>query len=134
MPTVSFPSIAPTARTYAPGKYPQKDFVALNGAITRMVYGTRRSGAELSLDFDNITDANAALILQNYELVTAANNWIVFSSTNGSIGTGASLAAYIQESGGSGLRWRYAEPPQITSVVPGRSSVRCRFVGELDAA
>lgn len=132
MPAVAFPNIPPTARSYSPGKYPQTEFVAQNGAVTRMLYGNRRLNAELSLEFSNITDGSAALILQNYETVTKTNDWVSFTAANGSIGAPA-LASYLQESGGSGLRWRYAEPPQVTSVLPGRSSVQCRFVGELDA-
>lgn len=134
MPAVAFPAVAPTGRSYNPGKYPQREFVALNGAVTRMIYGNKRSNAELSLEFNNITDSNAALILQNYETVTRTNDWVSFTAANGALGAGSSLVNYLQESGASGLRWRYADPPEVTSVIPGRSSVRCRFVGELDAA
>jgi len=43
-----------------------------------------------------------------------------------------SLATYIQEKGGSGLKWRYASPPSVTGVVPGRSTVQCQFQAFLD--
>ena len=134
MPAIPFPAIKPTGRAYTPGAYPSAEFKALNGATTRMLYGNRRSDAELSLDFANIPDSNAALILRNYEQVAPSGDWVSFTSATGSAGAAAELAVYLQESGGSGLRWRYEGPPQISSVFPGRSTVKATFVGQLDAA
>ena len=134
MPAVPFPAVKPTGRSYSPGTYPMAEFKSLSGVTTRMLYGNRRSDAELQLEFANITDANAALILLNYEQVMPTSNWVSFTNTTGSLGAASALAAYLQESGGSGLRWRYADAPQVSSVVPGRSTVQVTFVGQLDAA
>ena len=133
MPAVAFPPIKPTGRSYTPGAYPTAEFKALNGATTRMLYGNHRSDAELSLEFSNISDTSAALILRNYEQVTPTGDWVSFTSATGAAGAGSSLAAYLQESGGSGLRWRWDGPPDLTSVAPGRSTVRTKFIGQLDA-
>jgi hypothetical protein len=132
--SVPFPAVKPTGRSYTPGAYPTAEFKSLSGVTTRMLYGNRRSDAELSLEFGNITDTNAALILRNYEQVTPTGDWVSFTSATGSLGAASPLATYLQESGGSGLRWRYAEAPQVSSVFPGRSTVRVTFVGQLDAA
>jgi hypothetical protein len=132
MAAVAFPAIKPTGRSYSPGTYPLAEFKALNGATTRMLYGNRRSDAELSLEFANISDDNAALILRHYEQLGASDDWASF--TTGAAGASSSLAAFMQESGGSGLRWRYADAPQVSSVFPGRSTVQVTFVGQLDAA
>ena len=133
MPAVAFPPIKPTGRSYTPGSYPTAEFKALNGVTTRMLYGNRRSDAALNLDFQNISDRNAALILRNYERVTPTGDWVGFTSANGSAGARSDLAAYLEESGGSGLRWRYDGPPDVRSVVQGRSTVQCKFIGQLDA-
>ena len=133
MPAVAFPPIKPTGRSYTPGSYPTAEFKALNGATTRLLYGNRRSDAELQLTFQNISDENAALILRNYEQVTPTGDWVGFTSATGSAGASSALAAYLQESGGSGLRWRYEGPPSVNSVAPGRSTVQCKFIGQLDA-
>ena len=133
MPAVAFPPIKPTGRSYTPGSYPTAEFKALNGATTRLLYGNRRSDAALSLEFQNISDKNAALILRNYERVTPTGDWVRFTSADGSAGARSDLAAYLEESGGSGLRWRYESPPDVRSVVPGRSTVQCKFIGQLDA-
>ena len=128
---VGFPNIRPSGRSYSPGTYPQTQFEAQNGTVTVVRFGSRRVNAELSLSFANISDDEASGILRNYEKVNSAWDYVTFSNNNGSV-TSGSLAGYIQESGGSGLRWRYAEPPSITSVSPGASNVQCKFVGVLD--
>lgn len=128
---VAFPSLKPASRRYSPGEYPQTDFVAQNGARTVIRFGSRRVDSELDLRFDNITNTEAAAILANYEAVNRTWENVTFTPQDGSVGAGA-LAQYIQESGGSGLRWRYSGPPTVTSVKPGISSVSCKFVGTLD--
>lgn len=131
---VAFPSISPSSRSYSPGNFPQTEFRAQNGALTVVRFGSRRVDSELDLEFQNITDADAALILANYEAVNRAWDSVTFSTASGTSGISGSLADYISEAGGSGLRWRYAEPPSVTSVLPGRSTVRCRFIGIMDGA
>ena len=132
MSAIPFPDIRPSSRSYSPGAYPQTDFQAQNGARTVVRFGNRRVDSSLSLNFANITDAQASLILGNYEEVNRDWNNVTFSATTGTAGASSELAAYLAETGGSGLLWRYAEPPQVTSVYPGVSSVRCKFVGTLD--
>lgn len=131
---VAFPSVRPSGRSYSPGTYPQTEFRAQNGAVTVVRYGNFRVDSELSLEFQNISDTDAALILANYEAVNSVWDYVTFTTSTGALGAGSTLANYIQEVGGSGLRWRYAEPPTVTSVVPGRSTVQCKFVGIMDGA
>jgi len=129
---VAFPALVPTRRQYSPGAYPQQQFVALNGATTTLRYGNRRYDAELNLAFQNITDANAAKILKIYEDTMVSDDWVTFTSSDVAGGAGSSLAAYIREVGGSGLRWRFADPPSVDSVKPGLSSLTVRFIARLD--
>jgi len=131
---VAFPDIKPSSRRYSPGDFPQTEFRAQNGALTVVRFGNRRTDAELQLGFKNITDDEAAQVLANYEAVNSEWDYVTFATNTGAVGAGSALANYIREVGGSGLRWRYAEPPKVSSVVPGRSSVDCRFVAVLDAA
>jgi len=129
---VKFPDIEPTSRSYNPGVYAQTEFKALNGSTTVLRYGNKRSDSELRVGFANITDSQAAEIMQNYELVNSTWDYVEFTNKNNLIGIdSSSLAAYVAENAG-GRKWRYAEPPSVTSVVPGRSSVQCRFQAFLD--
>ena len=132
MPAIPFPALKPTSRSYGPGSFPQSEFKALNGASTRVIYGNRRSDADLSLTFANITDTQAATVLALYDQVTPVDDWVSFSTNDGAAGASAPLAAYLREVGGSGLRWRFAEPPSVSSVKPGLSTVQVSMVGNLD--
>ena len=131
---VAFPALKPSSRSYSPGIYPQTEFRAQNGATTVVRFGSRRVDAQLELGFENITDAQAASILSNYEAVNRGWDWVTFTANDGAIGAGAALASYLREVGGSGLRWRYADAPSVTSIQPGISSVQCKFIGVLDGA
>jgi hypothetical protein len=130
MAAIAFPLLKPSARSYSPGTFPQTEFRAQNGALTILRYGNRRVDSTLSLEFRNITDDNAALIIQNYEAVNSRDNNVTFTETTGAAGTSAAYSKFIKEDG-TGLKWRYAGPPEITSVVNGRCTVVCEFVGNL---
>ena len=124
---VLFPLVRPTSRTYKPGKRPSTIFEAQNGATTLVEFGTQQVNAELKLVFRNISDENAGLIIDNYNSITQ-NNWVLFDGTSGLSGMAGTLQEKVED-GYKSLRWRYAEPPQVTSVFPGISTVSCSFVG-----
>ncbi len=144
-----FPQIVPTSRSYTPGRYPSTDFESLDGTKTHIRYGNKRVNATLSLGFSNITDAEAASILDNYEEVNSVWDYVEFNfeAFAGALGgvdrIGPSwhnfaLSKYIREENNktvrpSGLKWRYSGPPSVTSVYPGISNVSCNFVACLDA-
>jgi len=128
-----FPTVKPTSRSYNPGTYPSTTFESLDGTKTHLRFGNKRVNATLTLGFSNITDADAALILANYEDVNSDWDYVTFSSANGTVGVDStSLSNYLKESG-SGLKWRYSGPPSITSTFKGMSNVSCSFVACLDA-
>ena len=129
----SFPTSVPTptTRSYSPGTYPQAEFEAQNGAKTVIRYGKNRTNATLSLGFSNITDAQAASILSNYEAVNSVWDNVTFNGTNVIDGADSQLQTFFKE--GTPLKWRYSGPPSVTSVYPGISNVSCSFVACLDA-
>jgi len=128
----SFPSgLKPTSRSYRPGKFPQVAFEALNGATTMIRYGQKPYNAQLTLTFANIDDADAARIISHYEERMATFSNVTFSGNDGLAGLGTALSVEMGEFA-SGLKWRYAEPPQVESVYPGISTVTCTFTGYLD--
>lgn len=130
MAAIAFPNIKPSARRYSPGIFPQTEFRSQNGALTILRYGNKRVDSTLSLEFRNITDDNAALIIQNYEAVNSAGNNVTFTQSTGASGASSQFSTFLRENG-TGLKWRYAQPPEITSVVKNRCTVNCEFVGNL---
>ena len=133
---VDFPNIKPSSRTYTPGRYPQVEFVAQNGAKTVLRYGNKKVDAKLTLGFTNITDLEANQILNLYEEVNSDYDFIHFSSNTALAGiNNSSLSRKFGERDASGntlLRYRFDGPPTVTSVRPGRSNVQCKFVACLD--
>ena len=129
MPARAFPNIKPSSRTYTPGNFPQTEFRAQNGALTILRYGNKRVDSTLSLEFRNIPDSQAKLIIDNYINVNQDLDTVTFLLGNGGAGINDNgLLNYIKEQG-TGLSWRYAGPPQITSTFKGRSTVVCEFIG-----
>ena len=138
MAQIDFPvDITPTSRNYSPGEFPQSVFEAQNGAKTVLRYGNKRVNASLSLSFKNITDNQAAQILANYENINSDWDYLDFNGTDvlkGITPTTSTLKTYVRESS-SGLRWRYAKAPQVSSgTYPGVSNVSCSFVACLDGS
>ena len=130
---VDFPAIKPTSRSYNPGTYPSTTFESLDGTKTHLRFGNKRVNATLTLGFSNIPDADAALILANYEDVNSDWDYVTFNRGYATSGvTDTSLLAYLKESGSS-LKWRYSAPPSVTSTFKGKSNVSCSFVACLDS-
>ena len=142
-----FPTIKPTSRSYSPGTYPSTDFESLDGTKTHLRFGNKRVNATLTLGFSNISDADAALIIENYEDVNSNWDYVVFDVVSGSTFNGtyalAGLGNHdmpntkglkdIVKEGGPGLKWRYSGPPTVTSTFKGLSNVSCSFVACLDS-
>lgn len=141
---IDFPSgISPNRRKYTPGNYPVKDFEGLNGAVTTLQYGNQKVDSMLDMVFTNIPDEKAYEIFLHYEEVNGGRGengeryWAVLSKEI-SIGpmagiSSTDLSGVMAESQGV-LRYRYAEPPTITSVFPGTSTVTVKLRGYMDGA
>jgi hypothetical protein len=143
-----FPQIKPTSRSYSAGTYPSTNFESLDGTKTHLRYGNKRVNATLTLGFSNISDQEAALIIENYEDVNATWDYVTFNAANGVSGVSnttelkppiagqsdptSSLQSLIKE-GGLSLKWRYSGPPTVTSTFKGLSNVSCSFVACLDS-
>ena len=127
------PSIKVSTRSYNPGVYPSASFQSLDGTKTHIRYSNKRVDASLKLGFTNISDADAALILDNYQSVNSVWDYVSFDNSKITDGiASSSLKTFLNESGTS-LRWRYSSPPEVISVFPGISNVNCNFVACLDS-
>ena len=127
---MGFPELVPTSRSFDPGNWPVKQFRSQNGAEVRILYGSRRTGMELSLSYSNITDVQAEQFLDHFE--ECKGTFLTFLFTGGA-GAKRGWQGNTDALGAaqSGNRWRYAEAPQLESVRPGRSNVSVKLVGVL---
>lgn len=124
---MAYPSLTPSTRNYSSGDYPVKTFTSQSGAESRILYGSRRTGMTLELQYDNLTDANAELFLDHYD--ETKGTYITFtlpaSAFSGWSGNKDAIDAATANS------WRYDGPPQVSNVRPGISSVQIKLVGVL---
>ena len=125
----NFPSITPSGRSFKPGVYPQKTYRSMAGVVIKRTYGNSPYGAQLQLDFDNITDASVVTIIDHYRSQTAANRRFNLS-TAVTAGMSTALASRANASL-DGLRWEYADAPDVQSVRPGINKVRVTLTGEI---
>ena len=70
----AFPDITPSQRVYTAGTFPQAEFQGLNGAVTTLQYGVKTVDSKLEMTFQNISDAEANAILDNYEAVNSGSD------------------------------------------------------------
>jgi len=129
---VTFPSIEPTARNFTAPKWPTTGITSQSGVTTRRLWGSRPSQAQLSLGFDNISDDNAAAIMQAYNSAKGATTDLILPAALFS-GASSTLTTWLNGTAtGAGLKWFFTEdPPSIESVFPGRSSVKVTLIAEL---
>lgn len=124
---MAYPTLVPSSRNYNSGDYPVKTFRAQSGSESRILYGNRRTGMTLELQYDNITDANAELFLDHYD--ETKGSYATFTLSSGALtgwtGNTDALDAATANS------WRYEQPPQVSNVRPGISSVQIRLIGVL---
>lgn len=136
-----FPNLTPTSRSFSPGKYPQTMFEAQNGAVSVVRYASKPVNATLQLTFQNISDYDADSLIDHYHSVN--DDWdYAFFPVNHPVLGGMDASSAVSSSGGDlernlagqpgGLRWRYTEPPRITSVFPNVSTVECSLTAYLD--
>ena len=127
-----FPEITPSSRSYRPGKQPETMFESQNGSTVLVQFGGRFVNSELELEFRNISDEDARIILNHYESVVG-DDYVIFNQQRGLGGMAKTLRDNMQK-GNDLLRYRYKEPPSLQSVYPGVSTIRCSFVGLLYGA
>ena len=128
---VTFPTnLKPSARSYKPGQYPQTFFQSINGATSVVQFGAQEFNAELTLQFTNIDDNDASQIIATYK--SANSRWDYVRFTSGALDcAGSSMKGRMQE---GTLKWRFAEPPQVTYKFQNICDVSCSFIAYLDGA
>lgn len=124
-----FPSIRPTGRNYIMGQLPMKIYRGLNGGTVKRVFGNRLLGHTIELNFQNISDANAKLIVDHYNGEYGSYGRFTLPDAVFSGVDNSALLSTLKAP--TSIQWEYAEPPAIETVFKGRSTVTVRLVGEI---
>jgi hypothetical protein len=124
----SFPAFLPTARNFQLGEYPVKTYRAMSGAVVRRSFGNRAFNYTLDLEYQNVFEFTVNNILAHYNNQGGSALGFtvppeVFSGYSGTL-QGKVRTPF-------GIEWLYAEPPSVSSVIAGISSVTVKLIGEM---
>jgi hypothetical protein len=121
---MAFPNVKPASREFSPGDWPIKRFNSQSGSEIRILYGSRRVNAKLTLGYENIVDTVADDFLADYtaQYGTLRTFTLPANVRAGWTGTASAIDAP------PGTRWRYESEPRVTSVYRGLSSVQVTLV------
>ena len=110
----SFPARRPTARSFSIGEYPTKTYKSLGGTIVRRSFGNRAINYALDMRFDAISQVALETIFAHYHGQQGNANGFTLPSEMFS-DMSAAMASNMQNAGGGGSLWFYAEAPQVES-------------------
>lgn len=127
--TAQFPGIKPAERSFRLGQYPVKTYRALSGATVKRAFGNRAYGYELQLSFNNISDAVTAQLIDHYDATKGGFERFTLPAELFA-GMSTTLTSKIQSP--TQIKWEYVNPPEVRSVINGRSTVTINLAGELD--
>ena len=113
---------APSSRQFDAGDFPVKAYKAQDGMEVRILFGSRRTGQQMTLEYRAIPDTDAEQFIEHYvEQKGTFGIWAMTQTAGARRGWGGDYETFGVVA--SGNRWRYASPPKITSVYPGVSNV-----------
>lgn len=101
-----FPSLAPVARRYSAGTFPMTVEAGFGGGGIRFLHSTVKSGIELDLGYENLTQAEVKLIRDHYRGQDGGHQSFLLPNT---IWAGQSSVTNIAA---TGTRWKYAGVPE----------------------
>ena len=126
--TAQFPGIKPAERSFRLGQYPVKSYRALSGATVKRAFGNRAYGYELQLSFNNISDAVTSQLIDHYNATSGGFERFTLPAEL-FVGMSTTLAGKIQSP--TQIKWEYTNPPEVKSVINGRSTVTINLAGEI---
>jgi len=97
-----------------------------------MRYASKWVNAKLQLTFENISDDDADRIIDHYIQVNDDWDYAFISATDPVLKGMVNDLRQNIDGQPRGLRWRYTEPPTVTSVFPKVSTVECNLTAYLD--
>lgn len=121
----TFPTTyVPTSRSFDPGDWPVKRYTAENGAEIRILRGSKRTNATLELSYDNIPDTEAEKFLKHYRANQGTYGTWRFEGDSTKPFKGFTGDITELEAEPWKLAWRYDQPPVLTQIKAGVSSIK----------
>jgi len=125
---MTFPTLVPTSRNFDPGNYAVKAFQAMNGVEHRLLYGSVRTQMTLQLQYENISDTDAASFMKHFDDMKGTFLGFALAAKDTDV-KGGYKGSTVFDLNANGGKWRYDAPPKLTSIRPGISSVSVTLRG-----
>lgn len=123
---IPFPTLKPTTRAFTAADYPVTSPEYARGIAYPRLRGQRPSGALLELTFNNITDTEAASILEAFALSRSGFHPLSMPTE---LVSGIDLQALKDRiRPGTYLAWHFNDPPKVDAGIPGISTVTVSLV------
>jgi len=140
-----FPKVIPSSRQFTAGDWPIGKYQSINGQEVRIRYGNRRTGHTLTLTYNAVSDQVASEFQYNYIQQEGTfkawsfdpgtnppeNKLYVYAGWTEQQNTASTDLGEENPYAGIHCRWRYAEPPTITSLRPGYNNVSVKLIAVL---
>ena len=130
---MTYPAITPSSRQFKAPQFPVTAVVSQSGATTRRLWGSRPVQAELSLNYRNVTDDQAAAIVGHYNDCKGPITKVTLPDATWD-GASSDLKSYLKlDDYGTGIDWFFAATPTVDNIFPGVSTVQVKLIGEIRA-
>lgn len=129
IPGVILPALPPTDIRFSEVEWPQSVTRSRNGRTVRRILAGGPSGGSLELVWENLRDVEAEILLQAWDQVYGTYG-ITGLPDAALAGMEESLRGYVRQPHPL-LTWRFAEPPAMERVKPGRCTVRMRLTAKV---
>jgi len=122
---VLFPEIVPSEVQFSPPKHMVSEHIMQTGEVEVHLWADSNSGAVLDLDYTNISDAQAELVMKVYDSAYEAGKHTILPLAM-LTGINTSLASYMLQ-GGKNARWYFTSVPSWIPSVKGYGKLKVTF-------
>ena len=100
----------------------------MSGAVVRRSFGNKAFGYTLDLQFENVPEETVNTIIDHYNGQQGGTFGFAIATA---VFAGYTVTLQGKVRNPSGIEWLYAEPPSVSSVIKGISTVTVKLIGEM---
>lgn len=125
---VQFPAIRPTTRSFEAAEFASVDPDYAGTVAYPRLLGSKPGKAKLSMTFENIADADAALIIASY--LNSLSGFFPLSMPAEVVAGVSDEELAIKIKNADHMDWHFDGPPRQSSVIGGISTVQVELVAD----
>lgn len=119
--STTLPALRPTKREFIPPVYSTNNVRTINGYVSRRIFASVASGAELKLTYENLPESETSSLLELFDTALGTYRSVSLPAATFA-GAEPALQAYLNLSG-TNQRWAFTGPPTMETAAPGVHTV-----------